>query len=695
VAVSVEGFLEPRRIELGAAGKVAGDGHWRLGEDDEGIAWLVLDKKNTSINTLSEDILRELDGRLGEIERKTPKALVIRSAKPTGFIAGADIGEFHRLPASSVVEERLRQGHGVMDRLEALACPTITIVHGYALGGGFELALACDYRIAVDGARFGFPEVRLGLHPGLGGAFRLTSLIDPIEAMTMMLTGKSAHARKAKALGIVDVVAQERHVRNAVRAIVKGEVKTHKQGLKGSAVSLGPARALVARQLRASAQAKASAEHYPAPYALIDLWEEHGRDRDAMQNGEIASFAKLLAGPTAQNLIRVYFLRETLKRLGRGEADVAHVHVIGAGAMGGEIAAWCAIQGFTVSLGDVKAGAIAEAINKAAKLCDDRHLSAGIEKRDALDRLIPDPKGHGIAAADLVIEAVPERLDLKHEVYASVEPKMKQWAILATNTSSLRLEDLASVLANPARFAGLHFFNPVSKMELVEVVGHAGSDEAVLGRLRAFTGAIDRLPAPVASYPGFLVNRALTPYLLEALVMLDEGVDRETIDYAAEAFGMPMGPIELADQVGLDICLDVAESLKKTIEKSLPDIPDWLRDKVQRGEVGRKSGKGFYGWKEGEAQKSGKPGRPSDELTDRLILPMLDACVECLRKDVVDGEDIVDGAMVFATGFAPFRGGPIHYARTRGVREIVGTLKRLRDEHGPRFEPDEGWSNLG
>lgn len=688
-------FLKDAKPELGPADKPLKTKHWRLATDEYDVAWLVLDKRDASANTLSASVLKELDERFDKIENDQPKALVIRSAKQSGFIAGADINEFRGLADGGKAVEQLKLGHAIFDRLEAFRFPTIAVVHNYALGGGFELALACDYSIAIEGAKFGFPEVNLGLHPGLGGTYRLTESIDPVEAMTMMLTGKTAYTKKAKKLGIVDLVVKERHVENAIKAVVAGEVKKQQQGIKGSAFGLGPARNLAARQMRSKLEKRASKEHYPAPYALIDLWEQHGGDRKNMQQGEIESFVRLLTGETAQNLVRVYFLRENLKSLDAGDSGIEHVHVIGAGSMGAEIAAWCAIKGIRVSLGDIENKPLAKAVKAARKLCKDKHLS-GIETRDALDRFMPDPRGYGVSSADLVIEAVPEKLDLKTQIYKNIEPQMKEGAILASNTSSIELAGLTGGLKRPGSFAGLHFFNPVSKLELVEVVSHQMTDKKVLERLRAFTGSISRLPAPIRSYPGFLINRALMPYLMEALVLIDEGVPKEVIDAAAEDFGMPMGPVEVADQVGLDICLHVAESLKDNIEKPMPDIPDWLRDKVEKGDLGKKTGKGFYEWKDGKAQKAGSAGDTprSEDMTDRLILPMLDAVAECLRNDVVETADIADGAMIFATGFAPFRGGPIHYARTRGIDEIEMRLVDLAKKYGPRFEPDKGWSTL-
>src|ERR1700688_2683126 len=699
MAQKVWDTLAPRNLELGPltapeGAKAASPWrHWKLKNDEDGIAWLVIDKQGAGANTLSEDVISELDDVLATIERDAPKGLVIRSGKLGGFIAGADIGEFRGPTKTADIEARLGRAHTIIDRLDRLKLPTIAAIHGYCLGGGLEIALACDYRIAVEGASLGFPEVLLGLHPGLGGTVRLTRLINPLQAMTSMLTGKSIHARRAKALGLVDAVTQERHIHAAVKSAVAGQLKTARAGLSVTALNFFPARKLLARRMKSEAEKKAPAKNYPAPSTLIELWEANGGSRAAMQKAEVASFARLLVTPTAQNLIRVFFLRDKLKSLSDGDWQGQRIHVIGAGAMGGDIAAWCAWHGFTVSLADMKAEPLAGAVKRAADLFKKiAHKSTDI--RDALDRLIPDLKGDGARTANLIIEAGPETLELKQKVYAGVEANMRPDAILATNTSSIPLEELCKGLKRPERFLGLHFFNPVSRMQLVEVVSHGGVAPDVLAAGQAFLGRIDRLPAPGKSAPGFFVNRALTPYLIEAFVMLDEGVKRETIDHAAEDFGMPMGPIELADQVGLDICLHVAGVLRSSLKRPMPATPKWLSDKVERGELGRKTGKGMYEWKDGKAVKNHGAPAPSPGMADRLVLQMLDVCVTCLREEVVADKDTIDGAMIFATGFAPFRGGPMHYARSRGVANVRDTSKSLPQKNGPRFQPDPGWDSL-
>src|SRR5215470_5527313 len=609
--------LKPRELELGPlAGAPSGIWrNWKLARDENGIAWLGLDKPNSSANTLSQEVLTELNDVLAVLERDQPLGVILRSAKPGGFIAGADIREFRNMADAAAVESRLIQAHAVIDRLDNLPVPVVAVVHGYCLGGGLEIALACDHRIAVDDARLGFPEVMLGLHPGLGGTVRLPRLINPLEAMTMMLTGRNVHARRAKSIGLVDAVVPERHVKAAATAAVTGGLKTQRGHLRSMLIDVVNStygRKLAAKRMRMETVKKAPPAHYPAPGALIDLWEKNGGNPQDMQRAEIVSFARLLVTDTSRNLVRVFFLREKLKGLADGKWAGRHVHVIGAGAMGGDIAAWCAWQGFTVTLADMVAAPLGKAIERAADLYGKIGHNR-VDIRAALDRLTPDLTGEGLRSADLVIEAVPEVLELKRKVYAATVPKMKPDAILATNTSSIPLEELRAGLNRPDRFVGLHFFNPVSRMQLVEVVSHDQVSADVLAKSRAFLGRIDRLPAPVKSSPGFLVNRALMPYMMEAFIMLDAGVPKETIDAAAEEFGMPMGPIELADEVGLDICLSVAEHLRGALkpsadgrdmfERPLPEVPQWLQDKVKKGELGRKTGKGLYEWKNGKAVK--------------------------------------------------------------------------------------------
>ena len=678
---------------------VAAPRHWHGRRDGDNIHWLTLDKSDASTNTLSQDVLAAFEAVLNELETHRPAGLVIQSGKANGFIAGADVSEFRGLTDAAEVERLVLHGHAILNRLEALPYPTVALINGFCLGGGLELALACRYRVAGEDARLGLPEVRLGIHPGLGGTARLTRLIPAPAAMGLMLTGRTLRARAAKRMGIVDAVTQPRHFERAARWAVNKGLKTQRRPLLVALSNLMPVRWALAQVMQRQVAQKARRAHYPAPYALIDLWARHGGSKTRMLKNEARSIARLITTETAQNLVRVFFLNERLKGLGSDTAQAfRHVHVIGAGTMGGDIAAWCAMQGLRVTLQDRAPEFIAPAIGRAAKLYR-RRLREPYKVRAALDRLIPDVAGQGIRLADVIIEAVPENLELKHKIYRDVESRMKPGALLATNTSSIPLEELAKVLAKPERLIGLHFFNPVAQMPLLEVVEGGGSGADAIAAGLAFARLIDKLPLPVRSAPGFLVNRALTPYLMAAVQLLDEGHAAAAIDDAAEAFGMPMGPLELADAVGLDICLHVGEILAETIAGSTGwQPPQGLKRLIEQGHLGRKSGQGFYRYdKKGKPIKGTSRGAPAakmDELQDRLLLPLLNTCVACWREKLVEDADMVDAGMIFGTGFAPFRGGPVHYLKSSDAKALHAKLKTFAERHGAVYQPDPGWESL-
>jgi 3-hydroxyacyl-CoA dehydrogenase / enoyl-CoA hydratase / 3-hydroxybutyryl-CoA epimerase len=669
--------------------------HFKAEIDDDNIAWLTIDKADTGTNVLNLDVFAQLDLHLRQLAAKCPRGLVILSAKPNGFIAGADITSFTRVISAQQALELLHTGQDVFNRLEELPFPTVAMIHGFCLGGGLELALACRYRVTCDdpGTRLGLPEVRLGIHPGWGGCARLVPLIGAIKAMDLILSGRTVDGRTGRRMGFVDLVVPERHLRDAARKLVLESPPQFRAGFVDRLSNNMLVRPLLAGVLRRQVAARASKLHYPAPYAMIDAWRKYANNKPAMLKAEAQSLASLVTGATAKNLVRVFFLQEQLKSLGKDKTYQPHyVHVVGAGTMGGDIAAWCALRGFHVTLQDQAPERIAPAITRAHKLFSQK-LKKPDKVRAAMDRLMPDHKAQGVERADLLIEAIFENAEVKRSLYKNLEPRMKSDAILATNTSSIPLEELAPALSRPERLVGLHFFNPVAKMMLVEIVSGASTAPEVSVQAMTFARQIDRLPLPVSSTPGFMVNRILTPYLLEAIVLVDEGIPPVLVDKAATAFGMPMGPVELGDTVGLDICLHVAEVLAGHFHA---EVPANLRRLVAGGQLGKKSGQGFYNWKHGKAIKP-KPASGNwnlDEITNRLVLRMLNESVSCLREHVVADPDLLDAGMVFGTGFAPFRGGPINYIDALGKETLLRQLQDLQKLRGERFTPDPGWEQL-
>ena len=667
--------------------------HWRLEQDGDGLLWLTLDRAESPVNALSAEVLGELERMLPGIAKRQARGLLLRSGK-AGFIAGADVNEFSALTGSAQALAHIQRGQEIFRQLELLPMPTAAMIHGFCLGGGLELALACTYRIASDApeTRLGLPEVQLGIHPGFGGTVRLTALLGPSAALDLMLTGRPLSARAARKLGLVDAVVPERHLARAASAAILAHKPARRASLVRRLPGFWPLKPALAWFLRRKVAERANPEHYPAPFALIDLWSKFGGNPDAMYRAEADSVAALVTGSTARNLVRVFHLQEKLKALAKaGVPPARFVHVVGGGAMGGDIAAWCALQGLLVTVQDVDAGRLAQVVKRAAQLFR-RKLKEPRLVQAALDRLVPDPSGGGAARADLVIEAIFEDAEAKIALYRSLEPRMKADAILATNTSSIPLERLAGALARPERFVGLHFFNPVPKMQLVEVVTMPGNDPRAVDRAMAFVGAIRRLPLPVKSSPGFLVNRILMPYLMEALTLVGEGVEPADIDRAAVAFGMPMGPVLLADTVGLDICLSVGRILGAHFGGA---VPRRLEEMVAAGHLGRKTGQGFYRYRDGKPEMPKGPApEPGGAIEQRLMLRLLNEAVACLRERITLDEELLDAGVIFGTGFAPFRGGPLCHNRQEGITRHTKQLKSLEDLYGDRFAPDPGWSSL-
>ena len=668
--------------------------HWQAQARPDGVLVLTLDRESESVNTLAQVVLLELDALLERIAADPPKGLVFRSGKDSGFIAGADIGEFRGFDRAGNVEDALRRGQQVFQRVAELPCTTVAAIRGFCMGGGTELALACDHRVATDepSTRIGLPEVKLGIYPGWGGSVRLPRLVGAPAAFDLMLTGRSLSAKAARAIGLVDRVAEPGLLIDAaVGLALRPAPRPSRQRLLGWITNTWPARQLLAPVLVRQVARKARREHYPAPYALIETWRRAGGGVQRRLAAERRSVAKLAGTATARNLIRVFFLQERLKKGGGKDHGVSHVHVIGAGVMGGDIAAWAAYKGFSVTLNDREQRYIDAALARGGELFAKKVKDEA--KRPAVAaRLAGDLDGDGVAAADLVIEAIIEDSAAKRALYAQAEPRMKPGALLATNTSSIPVGELAQGLSRPAQFGGLHYFNPVALMPLVEIVHHDGIDEATARRLAAFCRAIDKLPVPVDGTPGFLVNRVLFPYLLEAATAHAEGIPGAAIDKAALKFGMPMGPIELIDTVGLDVAAGVGAELAPFL--GLP-IPASLSTPPEAGRRGRKDGQGLYRWENGKAMKPDLPKdyRAPDDLDDRLILPLLNEAVACLHDQVVADADLLDAGVIFGTGFAPFRGGPIQHVRDTGADALLARLQALRERHGERFAPRPGWES--
>lgn len=646
--------------------------HWHLEHDIDRVAWLTIDLAETSTNVLSNAVLNELQDIIAHLEQHRPAGLVLLSGKPGQFIAGADVNEFDQLSDLDTGRKQLTKVHDLFNRIENLNFPTAVAFEGYCLGGGLELALCFDWIIAKnnDQTRIGFPEVKLGIFPGFGGSARTPQRIGGQKAMQIMLTGQLLRPGAARGMGLVNqLVGEHETLRWAARRAVLAGKKHAQPGWLARLSNTRPARKLLANVMRKKTAAKAPPEHYPAPYRLIDAWESCGDDPDHMLRAEVRYVPELLIGETSRNLRRVFKLMEALKAQGKKSDFKAHrVHVIGAGVMGGDIAAWCVLKGLDVSLQDRELKYIEPALKRAKQLFR-KKLRTDAKTNAAMARLRADVNGDSIARADVVIEAIYENLEAKQKLYQQIEPKMAPHALLATNTSALPLDTLASVLQQPQRLIGLHYFNPVAKMPLVEIVyADKLTNHNLVEAGASFVRQIGKYPLPVKSSPGFLVNRVLAPYMAAAIELFRDGIPKEAIDKAAVHFGMPMGPVELADTVGLDVGMSVIKTVGIDPDGSKAK---YMLDYVDAGKLGKKSGAGFYTWEKGQPKrdKDAASGYDLHALGLKLVQPYLDECAACAKDGVVANDDLLDAGMIFGTGFAPFRGGPLHYLRQRPAED--------------------------
>lgn len=649
--------------------------HLTISTDNDNIIWLTLDVKNESANVLNPDVIQEMMTACDEIsatgEKIRANGLIIHSGKPSGFIAGADVKTFkgvgNRASDKILALQFIHSGQQLCQRIEDLPIPTLAMIKGFCMGGGLEVAMACDYIVTDDApsTKLSLPEIKLGIHPGFGGSVRSIRRMGVLHAMPMMLSGRNLLPRQAAKAGLSDHCVPLRQLHSTAVQTLLHKPPRIKPAWYIPFLEVAPVRKLIAAKMRKQVSIHARQEHYPAPYALINIWETHGalgKNGNNMYKAEAESVANLVTTETAQNLVRVFFLQNRLKALGDKSLFLPkHVHVIGGGVMGGDIAAWCAMQGLRVTIQDLSSKTLGRVVGRANTGFKRRYKKDRLRIMQAQDNLIPDMKGVGIKKADVIIEAIFENLEAKQEIFKVVEQKAKPDAILASNTSSIPLHEIASVMKQPGRLVGLHFFNPVFKMPLLEVVQNPQQTAPNMVKLAlAFAAHINKLPLPVHSSPGFLINRILMPYILEGVTLHQEGIPAAIVDKAAVDYGMPMGPLELADTVGLDICLHVGKILADKVAVKLPDNLD---KEVEAGRLGKKSGEGFYQWKQGKKIKSrSKASWQGDinRLQTRLIEKLLDESKKCLEEGIVEDADLLDAGVIFGTGFAPFRGGPMH-----------------------------------
>ena len=633
--------------------------HWLANIDEDGIAWLYLQTVGKSVNVLNNAVMVELESILDRLESKEDlRGVALLSGKKGGFVYGADIHEFETLKTASEVANHMLYVHGLFNRIEALPVPSCVGVDGIAVGGGLEIALTFDRLFITSSSKtkLGFPEVNLGIMPGYGGSGRAYGRIGTKAVLDMMVSGRPIGSIDAIKTGLADeLVDKPDDLEKSMREWIIGcngekpiftELET-----AADATAIAAAKDKYLKRLRS--------DHTPAPAAIIEHVENFGHDKSAMSASEIDVFPNLMVSSASKNLRRVFYLTDAVRKSARGESGIKRMHVVGAGVMGGDIAAIGAMAGLDVTLTDMNEAAIVGAIARAKKLFE-RRLKSDEKVALALARLRTDLDGNGATDADLIIEAVAEKLEVKQAVFKNLEAVSKASAILATNTSAIPLEDIATALNGPERLIGLHFFNPVPVLPLVEVIWSKYSDPEIVSRGMQFAGQIGKMPVRCKSAPGFLVNRALLPYIFKAIEAVAGGEKADHIDEALVDFGMPMGPIELADQIGLDVCLDVGIVLGMP-----PATKALLDEKCRTGTIGRKSGSGFYEWDGNRAIRAhqSKDPRVMAAIAKNMLAPMIEECRQALDENVVDTADSADAGMIFGIGFPGFRGGPLNWSK--------------------------------
>jgi len=691
--------------------------------DGSDIGWITFDDPDRSLNVLTEAVMRRfgetLDQARAAAREGRIRVLVVRSGKPGSFVAGADIDAIASIEDPAEAETKIRMGQAVFNDLSTMSVPTVAAVDGVCVGGGFELALACEHRVLSDSMRTSlqFPEVMLGILPAWGGTTRLPRLIGLQASLDMLLTGRKRDARAAKRAGIADEVlpaelfqakvdAYARALASGGRAKERGHARRRllHRVVEGNPAGRAVVLAVARRQVMAT-----TGGHYPAPLRILDILKRHaaGSVEESLA-AEARAAAELVVSPVCKNLLHVYYLREAARKgTDVSRADVAPhpvttLGVLGAGVMGGGIAHLAAQNDVRVYMKDIRHEAVASGLQHARSRFDRAVERRRMSKREASQRMELISGGleyHGIAPADLVVEAVVERMDVKRQVLAEAERHVSPSCVIATNTSSLSVDEMAKALAAPARFCGMHFFNPVDRMPLVEVVRGAATSHEAVATVYAFSVRLGKVPVVVGDGPGFLVNRVLGPYLNEAGFLLGDGASIDRIDAVAKEFGMPMGPLRLIDEIGIDVSLHAGAALHAALGDRLAPSPALVAlGSTQR--LGKKGGRGFYRYEKGQDkgvdetiyQELGSVIPPRRELGEReirmrLLVAMVNEAVRLLDEGIAQAAADVDLAMIMGTGFPPFRGGLLRFADTLHTRALVEDARTLRSAHGDRFEP--------
>ena len=680
---------------------------------DEQICILTFDKPNSSANVFNKATLQELDSHLDFITGNDQiKGVIIASAKPSIFIAGADIKAFADGAAPELLRELIELGQSVFNRISILQIPTVAAIHGACLGGGYEVALACNYRIASPdkSTKIGLPETQLGILPAWGGSTRLPRLIGLPKALDIILAGKTVAPKQALKYGMVDELVPREYLVEAARKRILSGVAAHPKRKNRLLISLsnsGAASELICRRAKGALVGKTRG-HYPAPLKALEVAVRGlSGSIERSLNLELEAMEELAQTEACRSLVRLFFLQERAKKMSGGKdesaaqvAPVQKVSVIGAGVMGAGIAQWASARGIGVVLRDINAEQVAKGVASISKLYNDglkRHIFTSVEARAGMDRIYPSAGEFPLSGIDIVIEAAVEKMGLKKDIFRKLDAAAGPKTILATNTSALSVSELAEATTHPERVVGIHFFNPVHRMQLVEVIVGRGTDPEVVRRAVRFVQQLGKLPVVVQDSPGFLVNRILMPYLIEAGHLFESGARVEDIDETMLDFGMPMGPLRLIDEVGIDVAQHVADTLAQKFSSRM-DTPAVLNRMLEAKLLGRKGGRGFYiysGKKDAvvdaeidrfqRSKSSANLNR--EELRNHMVFLMVNEAARCLEERLVGSADDVDFGMIMGTGFAPFRGGPLRYADRFGISTLVNEMDQLASRGETRFAP--------